>query len=73
MLQRSTESSVSELDDSYMEQLYATNSRGLFRKIIFFSKGAGSSVVSTEKQRLAVVVVPTIKWLYSYLVIHIMS
>lgn len=52
-------------------ELCATNSIGLFRKRIllgFFSKGPGSSVVNTEKQRLAVVVGSTIKWLYLYLV-----
>lgn len=55
------------------EQLCATNSVWLFRKrIVFFFKGAGSSVVNTEKRRLAVVIDSTLKWLHSYLIIHIM-
>lgn len=57
------------------DQPCATNSIGLFRDRItfFFPKGAGSSVVNTEEQRLAVAVVSTVKWVYYYLVIHIMT
>lgn len=29
--------------------------------------------MNSEKQRLAVVVASTVKWLYSYLVIHVMT